>query len=100
MSTFGADLIQSLTEALAHVKGEGHAIVHAPMTPCEVRKRAKLTQAQMAPLMGMSLSGYRKWEQGTRRVSGPAATLLHMIEREPEAVRRVLLSLSGASPPS
>ena len=94
MSTFGADLIQSLTEALAHVKGEGPAIVHTPITPREVRKRAKLTQAQMAPLMGMSLSGYRKWEQGTRRVSGPAATLLHVIEREPEAVRRALLSLS------
>ena len=100
MSTFGADLIQSLTEALAHVKGEGRAIIHAPVTPREVRKRAKLTQAQMAPLMGMSLSGYRKWEQGTRRVSGPAATLLRVIEREPEAVRRALLSLSGAGPPS
>ena len=41
------------------------------MTPREVREHANLTQAQMAPLMGMSLSGYRKWEQGTRRVSGP-----------------------------
>ena len=100
MSTYGADLIQSLTEALAHVKGEGRAIVHASVTPREVRKRAKLTQAQMAPLMGMSLSGYRKWEQGTRRVSGPAATLLHVIEREPEAARRVLLSLSGTGSPA
>ena len=36
MSTFGADLIQSLTEALAHTKGEGRAIVHAPVTPREV----------------------------------------------------------------
>ena len=34
--------------------------------------QAKLTQAQTAVLMGMSVSGYRKWEQGTRRVSGPA----------------------------
>lgn len=49
MSTFGADLIQSLTEALAHVKDEGRAIVHAPVTPREVRKRARLTQGQMAP---------------------------------------------------
>lgn len=91
MSTLGNDLIRSLNEALAHAKGEGPAIVHAPVTPREVRKQAKLTQAQMAPLMGMSLSGYRKWEQGTRRVSGPAATLLRVIEREPEAVRRALL---------
>ena len=90
MSTFGEHLIQSLNEALAHAKGEGPAIVTAPVTPREVRKEAKLTQAQMAPLMGMSLSGYRKWEQGTRRVSGPAATLLRVIQREPEAVRRAL----------
>lgn len=70
MSSFGDDLIQAMTEALAHAKGEGTAIVHAPMVPREVREHAKLTQAQMAPLMGMSVSGYRKWEQGQRRVSG------------------------------
>ncbi len=62
------------------------------MTPREIRKQANLTQAQMAPLIGMSLSGYWKWEQGTRRVSGPAATLLCVIQKEPEAVKRVLLS--------
>ena len=90
MSTFGDELSQSLNEALAHAKGEGAVIVHAPVTPREVRKQAKLTQAQMAPLMGMSLSGYRKWEQGTRRISGPAATLLRVIQQEPEAVRRAL----------
>ncbi len=94
MSTFGEDLIQSLDEALAHAKGEGLAVIHALMTPHEIRKQAKLTQAQMAPLMGMSLSGYLKWEQGTRRVSGPAATLLRVIQKEPEAVRRALLSAS------
>ena len=60
MSTFGDDLIQSLGEALADARGEGPATVHAPVVPREVRKQAKLTQAQMAPLMGMSLSGYRK----------------------------------------
>ena len=92
MNTFGADLIRSLEEALAHAKGEGPTIVHGSLTPREVRKQVKLTQAQMAPLMGMSLSGYRKWEQGARRVSGPAATLLRVIQKEPEAVRRALSS--------
>ncbi|MDE2755046.1 MAG: helix-turn-helix domain-containing protein [Acidobacteriota bacterium] len=92
MSTFGKDLIQSLNEALAHAIRNGPAILHAPVTPREVREQANLTQGQMAPLMGMSLSGYRKWEQGTRRVSGPAANILRVIEREPEAVKRALLS--------
>ncbi len=86
-------MVESLGEALAHAKGEGFpVIVHTPVTPREVRLQAKLTQAQMALLMGMSLSGYRKWEQGARSVSGPAETLLRVIQKEPEAVRRALLS--------
>ena len=92
MSTLGDELIQAMTEALAHAKGEGPAVVHTPIAPREVRKQAHLTQAQMAPLMGMSLSGYRKWEQGQRRVSGPAATLLRLIQKEPDVVKRALLS--------
>ena len=92
MSTFGEDLIQAMGEALTHAEGKGPAILHAPVDPREIRTRAKLTQAQMAPLMGMSLSGYRKWEQGQRRVSGPAATLLRLIQKEPDVVKRALLS--------
>ncbi|WP_071797499.1 helix-turn-helix domain-containing protein [Natronohydrobacter thiooxidans] len=92
MSSFGDDLIQAMAEALAHANGEGPAVVHAPIAPRKVREQAKLTQAQMAPLMGMSLSGYRKWEQGQRRVNGPAATLLRLIQKEPELVKRALLS--------
>jgi len=91
LSTFGEDLIQSLNEALDHAKGEGSAIVHAPICPREVRMEAKLTQIQMAALMGMSLSGYRKWEQGRRRVSGPAAVLLRIIKYDPNAVRHALV---------
>ena len=91
VSTFGDDLIQSLNEAFTHAKGEGPAVLHTVLTPREVRKQANLTQAQMAPLMGMSLSGYRKWEQETRRVSGPAATLLRVLGKEPAAVKRALL---------
>jgi len=91
MSTFGEDLIQSLNEALDHAKGEGPAIVHAPISPREIRMEAKLTQTQMAALMGMSVSGYRKWEQGRRRVSGPAAALLRIIKHDPNAVRHALV---------
>jgi len=91
MSTFGDDLIQAMAEALSHAQGEGPAVVHTPIAPRKVREQARLTQAQMAPLTGMSLSGYRKWEQGQRRVSGPAATLLRLIEKEPDAVRRALI---------
>jgi putative transcriptional regulator len=92
MSSFGKDLVRSLGEALAHAKGDGKAMVHAPLDPSVVRKQAKLTQAQMAPLMGMSVSGYRKWEQGKRSISGPAAALLKIIDKEPDVVKRILVS--------
>lgn len=90
MTSLGDDLIQSLGEAVAHHEGRGPALVHVPADPRAVRRKARLTQAAMAELMGMSLSGYRKWEQNRREVSGPANVLLHVIEREPEAVKRAL----------
>ena len=64
MSTSGEDPIRSLGEAVAHAQGRAPAILHASVTPREIRKQGGLTQAQMASLLGMSLSGYRKWEQG------------------------------------
>ena len=84
------DLIGAMGEALAHAQGTGPATLHPPADPREVRRRAGLTQAQMARLMGMSASGYRKWEQNRREVSGPANVLLHLIDKEPDAVRRAL----------
>jgi putative transcriptional regulator len=38
MSTFGGDLLQAMTEALTHAKGEGPAVVHAPIAPREVKE--------------------------------------------------------------
>ncbi len=92
MTEFGQDLIEAMKEALAHSRGKdvpGMRINYFP-SPKEVRKRAQLTQAEMAPLMGMSLSGYRKWEQKQRAVSGPALNLLRVIEKNPGAVIEAL----------
>ncbi|SNZ20955.1 helix-turn-helix domain-containing protein [Cohaesibacter gelatinilyticus] len=94
MTQFGDDLIQSLQEVAAYTKGEDvpGMVIHHAVSPSEVRKKAKLTQAEMAPLMGMSLSGYQKWEQGRRTVSGPAQTLLRVLEKNPKAVIDALAS--------
>ena len=45
MNTFGDDLIRALKEALAHAKGTGPGILHAPATPCDDHKLSKLKQA-------------------------------------------------------
>ena len=90
MSTFGKELLASLGESSAHAGGDGSASTETPISPRQVREEAGLTQVDMARLMGMSLSGYRKWEQGTRSVSGPAEALLRVIQEEPEAVQRAV----------
>jgi len=98
MTKFGDDLIAALGQALSHVRGDDsgvgavHEVDRARKTvdAKAVRQRIGLKQAQMARIMDMSLSGYRKWEQHTRSVSGPARTMLVMMEREPQAVLRAL----------
>ncbi len=91
MTTLAEDLVRAAEEAAAFVRGhKDGAVEHHFPNPRTIRKRARLTQEQMAPLMGMSLSGYRKWEQGAREISGPALTLLRVLDREPEAVLRAL----------
>ena len=94
MSQFGEDLIKSMKEALAHLRGEGALDMRVTRfcDPREVRARVGLTQTEMAPLMGMSLSEYRKWEQGKRTASGPAVNLLRIIEKHPEAAIDALRS--------
>ena len=100
MSKLGDDIIQGLSEALAHARGKDvpgmvihHVDIDAPDLKA-IRERLNLSQEKMAPLLGVSLSGYRKWEQGKRTISGPAKTLITIMEKEPEAVVRALLQAS------
>lgn len=94
--TFGDELAEAMTEALAHASGapvEGtrvHAVDTDMVDPKAIRQHLKLTQEQMAHFLGTSVSGYRKWEQGQRQPNGAARTLLRVMEKEPEAVLRVL----------
>lgn len=102
MTKFGTDLIQAMSEALAHAQGKQvpgikvHTIDLGNVDAKAIRKRLELTQDQMASVLGTSPSGYRKWEQGKRQPSGAARTLLRIMEREPEAVLRVLIENAGS----
>jgi putative transcriptional regulator len=96
LTKFGADLVEAMSEALAHAQGKAvpgmkaHEVeVDAPDAKA-IRKKLHLTQDQMALVLGTSPSGYRKWEQGQRQPGGAARTLLRVMEKEPEAVLRAL----------
>jgi putative transcriptional regulator len=63
------------------------------MVPTDVKAiRAKfgLSQDRFAKTFALNLATLRDWEQQRRMPHGPARTLLQIIDREPEAVRRAL----------
>jgi putative transcriptional regulator len=63
------------------------------MVPTDVKAiRAKfgLSQQRFAKTFALNLATLRDWEQQRRMPHGPARTLLQIIDREPDAVRRAL----------
>jgi putative transcriptional regulator len=96
LSKLGDDLIESMQQALAHARGQEvpglavHSVATETVDARKIRKGLGLTQERMATVLGTSVSGYRKWEQGQRQPRGAARTLLLVMEREPEAVVRAL----------
>jgi putative transcriptional regulator len=93
---FGADMVQAMSEVLAYAQGKAvsgaveHHVDVGAVDVKRIREKLKLTQTQMAALLGTSPSGYKKWEQGQRQPSGAARTLLQVMEKEPAAVIRAL----------
>ena len=55
-----------------------------------IRGRTGLSQVAFARRYGFSPDAVRDWEQGRRRPEQAARTLLLVIDKEPEAVDRVL----------
>lgn len=89
------DILTGLGNALAYAKGDkSKGIAHVVQVPIvdvrAIRAKLGLSQDKFAATFGVSAKTVRKWEQGTRRPTGPARVLLYVIDREPEVVKRVL----------
>ncbi len=55
-----------------------------------IRQKFGMTQQQFADFLMISVRTLQKWEQGERGPDGAAHTLLRVMEKEPEAVKRAL----------
>lgn len=90
------ELLASLEEAAEIVAGTKVASrVWTPPASVDVkviRGRTGLSQVAFARRFGFSPDAVRDWEQGRRRPEQAARTLLLVIDKEPEAVERVLAS--------
>jgi putative transcriptional regulator len=66
------------------------AVILVPTDVKAIRAKFGLSQERFAKTFALNLATLRDWEQERRMPHGPARTLLQIIDREPEAVRRAL----------
>jgi putative transcriptional regulator len=57
-----------------------------------LRRFVRLTQAEFARAIGISVHTLRNWEQGRRTPEGPAVALLRIAARHPRIIRENLRS--------
>ncbi len=87
----GRDVWQEVLEGVREIKaGGGKRVVVEPRSPIvRARLKAGLTQAQFADLLGVSRRTLEQWEQGRRKPSRAAKTLIKVAELHPEVLRKI-----------
>ena len=88
----GAELLASVLEMKAGNTGRVHRISLSQVA--QVRAKSGLSQSQFAQVLGVSMRTLQDWEQGRRKPSGAARTLLAIAAKHPQVIREVLTSYS------
>src|SRR5579859_7076239 len=81
----GAELLAAVREMKAGKAAHVHKV--SVSTILEARTRTGLSQHQFATVLGVSARTLQEWEQGRRKPSGAARTLLTIARRHPAVVR-------------
>ncbi|MDP2066326.1 MAG: helix-turn-helix domain-containing protein [Burkholderiaceae bacterium] len=84
MEKFQADLLQSVREYKAGKFARKTEVT--PTDALQARTRMALSQSQFAKLLGVSVRTLQEWEQGRKKPTGAAQTLLRIAVRTPEAL--------------
>jgi putative transcriptional regulator len=84
LANFQAELLQSVKEYKA---GEfARKTIVTPTDALRARTHMALSQSQFAQLLGVSVRTLQEWEQGRKKPTGAAQTLLRVAVRTPEAL--------------
>ncbi len=89
MSKFGKDLIESLTDAVAHARGEASGVrLHTVEVPDvrAIRRQLHMSQQTFAETYRIPLPTLKNWEQGRRHPDAPAAAYLFAIAKRPREI--------------
>lgn len=83
------DVWQEVLEGVREIQAGGgsRTEVEPASRIVQVRLGTGLSQAEFATALGVSKRTLEQWEQGRRKPSGAARTLLRIAERHPEVLR-------------
>lgn len=84
MEKFQAELLQSVREYKAGKFSRKTEVT--PTDAMQARARMALSQSQFAKLLGVSVRTLQEWEQGRKKPTGAAQTLLRVAVQTPEAL--------------
>lgn len=84
MEQFQKDLLNSVRQMKAGKAARKTQVALSPIA--EARSRLGMSQAELASLMGVSTRTLQDWEQGRRKPTGAAQTLLRVAIAHPEAL--------------
>jgi len=84
----GQEMLQGIRDIKAGNTGrrftvDSYAIVRA-------REKSRLTQAEFAKLLGVSVRTLQDWEQGRREPNAAAQTLIKVAEKHPKVLRELV----------
>ena len=86
MDEVNRDVGKEVLEGLQEIKrGEHGRVINVPDVT-GIRKQSGLSQVEFARLLGVSVRTLQDWEQGRRRPSGAARTLMMIASKNLQAV--------------
>ena len=85
------DVWQEVLDGVREIKAGGgkRTTVEANSHVVRIRMKSGLSQAQFAAVLGVSKRTLEQWEQGRRKPSGAAKTLLRIAESHPVVLLEV-----------
>ncbi len=87
----GRDIWQEVLDGVREIQAEkGKRVSVSLPAAARVRKALGLSQREFAEILGVSIRTLQDWEQGRRRPSGAAATLLRIVEKHPDLLRETM----------
>lgn len=87
------DIGQEILDGIIEIQRGGGRRFTVEVPPIvATRQKIGVSQARFAELLGVSVRTLQEWEQGRRKPSGAAQSLLILADRKPDVLREVFLA--------